>query len=237
MGGFVIKDSIKPVIKCHAVQLPANAKLNYRGNGWVCNKGFYKTGNKCHAVQLPANAKLNYRGNGWTCMKNFKKISNTCIAMTPDEIKKQKEKEKALMQEIQRRRAMGVSGDDCDTEYKTNAEVCVEVTNLDISCRKSSYENHYRSCDVSLSYDVKTDYKGGSYLEADVNCSVEIVYKGRNRYSSQSDSDSSNESHDLYAHDSTHNTINFDFSFSSYKEVFKAKISSAECEIENIDLW
>jgi len=29
------------------VQIPANAKLNYSGDGWTCHSGFRRSGNKC----------------------------------------------------------------------------------------------------------------------------------------------------------------------------------------------
>lgn len=31
--------------------LPQNARLNYLGNDWECNRGYYEYGNGCHAVQ------------------------------------------------------------------------------------------------------------------------------------------------------------------------------------------
>ena len=43
-----------------AQSLPDNAHKNPYGNGWSCDRGFYKSGGKCIAVQIPRNGKLNY---------------------------------------------------------------------------------------------------------------------------------------------------------------------------------
>jgi hypothetical protein len=58
--------------------LPANAKLNYLGNGWECKRGYYRSGNQCYKVKLPANAKLNYLGNGWECKRGYYRSQNQC---------------------------------------------------------------------------------------------------------------------------------------------------------------
>jgi hypothetical protein len=67
-----------------------------------------------------------------------------------------------------------VQGDDCETEYKTNAQACVRISGGDLDCNKSFMGNYYRDCDVTLSYDVETDYAGDSYLDVEVECTVEI---------------------------------------------------------------
>ncbi|MBU2480833.1 MAG: hypothetical protein KJ760_07075, partial [Proteobacteria bacterium] len=46
-----------------AQSLPDNAHKNSYGNGWSCDRGFYKSGEKCIAVKIPQNGKLNYLGN------------------------------------------------------------------------------------------------------------------------------------------------------------------------------
>ncbi|MBU2430957.1 MAG: hypothetical protein KKH99_09715, partial [Proteobacteria bacterium] len=192
---------------------------------------------QCIAVIIPKNGKLNYLGNSWECESNFKKSGNICVAMTPQEIQKQKEVEKAFKLEMERRKRQGVSGDDCETEYKTGAEVCVEITGADIDCNESYSGNYYRDCDVTLDYEIQTDYKGGSYIDVEVECTVEIEYKGRETYTTQSDSNSETETYSLYAHGSESGSMSFNFSFSSYNEITKVKISSAECEINSVDLY
>jgi len=157
--------------------------------------------------------------------------------MTPQEIRKQKELEKSFRDEMERRRLQGVSGDDCEKEFKTGAEVCVEITGVDIDCNESYTGNYYRDCDVTLDYEVKTDYKGGSYIEVEIECTVEIEYKGRQTYTTHSDTSYEDESHSLYAHGSESGTMDFNFSFSSFKEITNVKISSAESEIESVNMY
>jgi len=220
-----------------ALDIPENAIPNSYGNGWTCNRGYYKSGQECRKVQIPQNAGLNAYGNGWTCNTVFKKFNNSCLLMTAQELQKQKELEQALIDEMKRRKAQGVSGDDCETEYKTGAEVCLEITGGDLDCNESYGDNYYDDCDVTLSYEVQTDYKGGAYLDVEVECRVEIEYKGRQTYTTQSDSSYQDESHSLYAHGSDSETMSFNFSFSSYEEITSVKISSAECEIESVDMY
>jgi len=220
--------------KCVQVKVPDNASIDMYGSGWKCDRGYHKSGNKCVQVKVPKNASIDLYGNGWKCDKGFKRSGNSCTAMTQKELRRHREKKRAAIAEIQRRRAQGVSGDDCETEHKTNAEVCVEITGGDLECDESYSGNYYDDCDASLSYDVDTDYSGGVELEVDVECSVEIEYKGSNSYST--DSDYEDESHSLDAHDSDSETLDINFSFGSYQEITSARISSAECEIDNVEL-
>src|SRR3972149_598636 len=113
--------------RCERVIVPENAHINIMGNGWECNSGYHRSGQRCERVIVPENAHINITGNGWECDTGFKNINNACIPMTKEEIQKQKELEQIILKEMQRRRIQGVSGDDCETEFKTNAEVCVEV--------------------------------------------------------------------------------------------------------------
>jgi hypothetical protein len=223
--------------RCEKLIVPENAHLNYFGNGWECDKGYYKLGQRCEKVIVPENAHLNYFGNGWECDKGYKKLGNSCVPMTKEELQKQKALEEEFLKRMQESKMRGVTGDDCKTEYKTNAEVCVRVTGVDLNCNKNFLGNYYRDCDATLSYDVKTNYSGGSYLDVKVECTIEIEYRGRQTYLTQSDSDRRDESHTLYAHESNSETMRFDFSFSSYKEVYRVRVSSAKCEIESVDLW
>jgi hypothetical protein len=61
--------------------IPQNAHLNYLGNDWECNRGYYKYSNECHAVQIPQNGKLTYYGNDWECNRGYYKYSNECRAV------------------------------------------------------------------------------------------------------------------------------------------------------------
>jgi len=202
-----------------AGDLPSNSHLNIYGTGWDCDRGYYKSGQQCIKIIVPENANIDIYGSGCACNKGYKKSKNACVPMTREELQKQKELEQTISDKIQKRRLQGVSGDDCETEYKTNAEVCVEIKGVDLDCNKNYSGDYYRDCDVVLKYDVETDYSGGSYLDVEVECTVEIEYKGRQTYSTQSDSSSKVESHNLYAHGNDSERMRFNFSFSSYKEI------------------
>ena len=223
--------------KCEKVIIPENAHLNYFGNGWTCDKGYYRSGQKCGKVIVPENAHLNYFGNGWECDKAYKKLNNTCIRMTKEEIEKQNALERKLSEKMKGRKAQEVTSGRCETEYKTNAQVCVKMTGADLHCNKSVLGNYYGDCDATLSYTVDTDYSGGSSLDVEVGCTIEIEYKGRQTNFTQLDSDRQDESHTLHAYGSNSETKSFNFSFSPLTEVYSVKISSAECEIESVDLW
>jgi len=219
-----------------AENIPENAYPNAFGTGWECDRGYYRSGQEFKKVIVPQNAHINIMGNGWECDRGYKKLSNACVRMTKEELQKQKELEQAISKEMQRRKLQGITGDDCETEYKTNAEVCVEITGIDLDCNESYAGDYYSDCDVALSYDVETDYQGGSYLDVEVECRVEIEYKGSQTYLTQSDSSYQDESHTLYAHGSDSDTMYFNFSFSSYQEITSVKIISTECEIASVDL-
>jgi hypothetical protein len=186
---------------------------------------------------LPENASKKSYGSGWKCNSGFKKSGDSCIKMTQQELRKQHESEKVMIAEMQRRKALGVSGDDCENEYKTNAEVCVEIMSSSIDCNESYSGNYYDDCDISLSYEVNTDYSGGAYLDVEVECNVEIEYKGKQTYSTQNDYNSQDESYSLYAQGSESETLYFNFSFGSYQEINSVKISNAECEIDSVDMY
>ncbi|WP_460931280.1 hypothetical protein [Shinella zoogloeoides] len=61
-----------------AVQIPANARLDYTGHGWVCDAGFAQRGQECVGVNVPANAELDYTGHNWKCKYGFRRAGNTC---------------------------------------------------------------------------------------------------------------------------------------------------------------
>jgi hypothetical protein len=62
-------------------RLPANAKLNYSGHDWECNRGYDRKGNECVEVKLPANAPINYSGHGWECNHGYDRSGNECVAV------------------------------------------------------------------------------------------------------------------------------------------------------------
>ena len=217
-----------------AADIPENAHTNILGTGWECDKGYRRSGSRCVGVQVPDHAHLDFLGHGWECDKGFKRVANQCQAMTPAEIEQQRELEKALLNKMLKRRA-GVTGDDCEWEYEAEAEVCVTTTDASLDCNKSYAGNYYRGCEVEIDYELVTSYEGDGYLDVEVECSAEIEYKGRDFAFWRSDSADDDESHNLYALGSDSGDVTLDFSFSSYKEVIRVKLDSAECEIESVN--
>lgn len=134
-------------------------------------------------------------------------------------------------------RSYSPSGDDCEYEYDSNAQVCVTVTDADMDCRESYDGSYYRSCEIEVDYELTTDYEGDDYLDVDVECEVEIKYKKRDSYSWRNDSDSESQSHSLYSYGSESGDMDFDFTFSSYKEVISVKIDSIDCEINSVYIY
>jgi hypothetical protein len=186
-GWECIRGYYKSGTSCTEVILPDNAALNYLGNGWECNRGYYRSNRSCQRVRIPSNAKLNYFGNAWECNDGFKKSAQTCSQMTPTELRRRDEQISAARVASQRRRAAVLSGDSCEVEYKTNANVCVAVSNSNIDCNEAFGDSYFRDCEVSIEYELATDYSGGSYLEVEVECEVEIEYKGRDSNIARSD--------------------------------------------------
>lgn len=223
--------------RCTKVNVPDNASINVFGNDWACNRGYARSGSGCVKIIIPDNASINVYGNGWSCNRGFKKAGGRCEPMSAEELTAQAEHERQILKMREERKLRGVSGDDCENEYKTNAEVCASITGGDIDCNEDYSDSYYRDCDVKIEYTVETDYEGGSYIEVEVECEVEIEYAGRNTYSTQSDSDNDDESYDLYAFESESDSMDFNFSLSAYKEITRVQISSAECEIESVELW
>jgi hypothetical protein len=222
---------------CVKVEIPPNGKLNIYGNGWDCNNGFKKTGEGCVKVEIPPNGKLNIYGNGWDCISGYKAVSGGCILMTAEELKRLEERTKAVMATLAARRAALASGDSCETEHRSGAELCITVTDLEFNCSKSALDDHYNSCEARITYELETDYRGRGYLDVDVECRVEIGYSGHGFYSERTDSQREEESSSLYARGSDSETLSFSFSFSSFEEVRKARITSHRCEIDSIYLY
>ena len=222
--------------ECVAIDVPANAEIDYTGRDWTCLRGFRKdvVGTGCIAVVIPENATLDYTGHDWACRFGFKKSGGGCIAMTLGEIEQQVIAERAALIAAMERSV--ASGDDCETEYKTNAAVCVSVIGANLDCDEDYSGDYYDDCSVSLDYRVETDYAGGASLSAYVDCSAGIEYRGRNSYFSKSDYNSTSRSHDMYANDRDGGTVYFDFSFGYYEEVSRVQISSVECEVDSVDL-
>jgi len=130
----------------------------------------------------------------------------------------------------------GTGQQTCETEYKSGAKVCLSVGKPDLDCDENFDRTYYDSCEVTLNYDLQTDYRGQAYIDADVSCKVEVSYEPDQLYI-KSDSDRSSNSHSLYANGSDSGYADFSFQFSSFDEVRKVEIDSAECRIDSVNLW
>ncbi|MCE8037037.1 SH3 domain-containing protein [Halomonas sp. MCCC 1A11062] len=132
--------------------------------------------------------------------------------------------------------ASGVGGSSCEMEYRSGAEVCLNLINTNLDCHEDLSSDTYRSCDVTAEYELATDYRGQSSLGVDVSCDAEITHhtvNGRRRSSTESDWFS----HSLYSHGSDWNAMNFSFSFNSFDEIYRVQLDSVTCRIENVQLW
>jgi hypothetical protein len=222
---------------CARIEVPPNGKLNYFGTDWECNSGFARVGAICSRIAIPPNGKLNYFGTGWECNSGYKVVSGSCVAMNNDEIAQAEARQRAIVAAVAARRSSFASGNTCETEPKSGAEVCLSITNVDIDCSKSYTGTYYRSCDATVSYNLETDFKGRGYIDVDVECYVEIAYNRKNYVSSSNDSTTKDVSTSLYANGSDSESMDFYFSFSSYAEVNRVRVSSHRCKIDEISLY
>ena len=129
-----------------------------------------------------------------------------------------------------------VSGESCETEYQSGAEVCIEVTGSDLDCDKNYSGEYFDDCEVEIDYEIRTDYRGESSIQAEIECEAEISYKRKESFSS-SESEDESESHTLYSHGSDYGSMEIDFSFSSFQKVYNIEIDSVKCEVVSTTLW
>lgn len=126
-----------------------------------------------------------------------------------------------------------VSGDDCETDYDTDAEVCVTLDDASLDCDKN-YEGYFSSCEVEIDYTVETDLENDNkYLDVEVEFEAEISYERQDGFGSY-DSEDDDESHTLYSSGSETGEIELDFDFSYYEQVYSVRIDDAECEIDSV---
>ena len=125
-----------------------------------------------------------------------------------------------------------VSGDDCETDYDTDAKFCVTLDDASLDCDKN-YEGYFSSCEVEVDYTVETDLENDNkYLDVEVECEAEISYERKDGFGSY-DSEDDDESHTLYSSGSETGEIELDFDFSYYEQVYSVRIDDAECEIDS----
>ncbi len=78
--GTVPKSTTSPRTQSNS-GLPKNAKLAAWGTDWVCDRGYYKSGNQCLAVKVPQNGSLASWGSDWVCDRGYYKSGNQCLAV------------------------------------------------------------------------------------------------------------------------------------------------------------
>lgn len=222
--------------QCSPVEVPANGSLNYAGNGWICNKGYAKDGGECKQITLPENAVLDITGNNWACKPDFVKQGQVCRQMTTTEKAVQDERARRVQAALEARRAQIAAGQHCDTEYRSGAEVCLSITNREFDCQKAIFGDYYQSCEVQISYQLQTNYRGNSSVEAYFECSADISYSGKNIFGG-SDSSSERKRISLFANDTSRGTVNLNFSFAIFAEATRAQVVSTSCRIRDLNLY
>lgn len=127
------------------------------------------------------------------------------------------------------------TGDDCKKERKSGAKVCLEVTDADFECDENYSGDYYDSCEIEIDYEIRSDYRGESRIAVDIECEGRVSYKARESYNS-SDSESESESHYLRANRTISDSMELEFSYSYYQEVYSAEVDSLECELDSVRL-
>ena len=234
--------------ECRPVVVPKNASLDSYGHGWECDHGYKNVNNICIPMtrgelkrqkemeQTKLTERRRRRHEGGSEPKGASELQGSSEPQGVSESQSASELQgSSEPQDASELQAVSRSG--CAIEYKTNAEVCIDSISKDIRCHQRNLENYYSDCDVTLSYAVETNYQGGSYLDVDVTCTLEIEYEGRKFYDTRTDSRSENQSHSLFANGTDGETMYFKFSLETYLEITKVKIRSAECVIEHVGLY
>jgi hypothetical protein len=61
------------------IEIPPNAQLNGRGDGWVCSYGYRRTGKTCTEITVPRNATLGPYGDLWICLPGYFTYRGICL--------------------------------------------------------------------------------------------------------------------------------------------------------------
>lgn len=130
-----------------------------------------------------------------------------------------------------------VAYDQCESEYKTGAEVCIKVSNATLDCSESLFDDYYDNCAVDVTYILDTDYKGGVSISTDVTCEAEISYESKDSFVSSNLYENTRETHDVYAYANDRHYVNMSFSFGTFDEVLRVKLNSFDCRIDNVELY
>lgn len=61
------------------LEMPPHARLNVRGDGWVCDYGFRRVGAGCIEIAVPRNATLGPYGDTWICLPGYYTYRDVCL--------------------------------------------------------------------------------------------------------------------------------------------------------------
>jgi len=61
------------------IEVPPNAQLNSRGDGWICTYGFTRVGKACTQISVPRNAVLGPYGDVWVCLPGYVTYRGICL--------------------------------------------------------------------------------------------------------------------------------------------------------------
>ncbi len=138
--------------------IPANSSLNYAGNGWDCNRGFYRSGSACVSVEIPANSSLNYAGNGWDCNRGFYRSGSGCVSV-----------------EIPANASLNYAGNgwDCNRGFYRSGSACTSVeipTNASLNyagngwdCNRGFYKSASGCMSVEIPSNASLNYAGNGW--------------------------------------------------------------------------
>ena len=156
--------------------------------------------------------------------------------MTQQEIVQRNQRNAKIYEQMQQRKRDTLTSGNCQYEWDSESNVCVSVTSVDLDCSEN-HDDFYSDCEVEIDYTVQSDYVGDSSISATVECEADISYRSNYHSSEQSKDDDDTYSHYIYDGMGTSGTIDIDFSFSSYHEVYELSLDSAECEVTSAMLF
>lgn len=111
------------------------------------------------------------------------------------------------------------------------ADFWLDVTDAELHCMRG-FSDGYRSCTVTVSFDIETDYDGDDTPTIDVECEAELTYSTADGFSfSRSESGSEM----IYMNwRSESSSIDIEFIFFSVEPVVRVKLRDASCEINSV---
>lgn len=62
-----------------AIEMPPHARVNVRGDGWVCEYGYRRAGAGCIEIAVPRNATLGPYGDTWICLPGYYTYRDVCL--------------------------------------------------------------------------------------------------------------------------------------------------------------